>query len=105
VAAVAILALAGCSPSLSVDFRVDCGPIPDAVLCREAVDVAATAKLNPPPIVRASIRRPRADDPCATALHPCGPEAVIVTMQSGDTLQDVALVPSGDGWMRHDLIR
>jgi hypothetical protein len=31
--------------------------------------------------------------------------SVIVTIQSGDTLQDIVLVPSGEGWLQLDLIR
>ena len=113
--AIAMLVLSGCAatptptaavaPSLTVDFPVDCGPIQDAALCQKAIDVAATAKLNPPPIVNASIRRPRPDDECTTAFHPCGPEAVVVVIQSGDTLQSVPLVRTSDGWVLHVLIR
>ncbi len=112
---VAVLAISGCAttPNPSIipdapqpfDFTVDCGPIQDAALCHLAVEVAASAKLNPPPIAAATIRRPRADDDCRTAFHPCGPESVIVTIQSGDTLQEVPLIPTTDGWIRLDLIR
>ena len=94
------------APSLTVDFPVDCGPIQDVALCQKAVEVAATAKLNPPPIADVSIRRPRPDDECAKrVLHPCGPSAVIVVIQSGDTLQDVPLVRTADGWVLHVLVR
>lgn len=113
--AVAVFAMTGCgssptasvvsSPPAAFDFPVDCGPINDAARCAKAVEVAAAAKINPPPIADATIRRPRAGDDCLTALHPCGPDAVIVVIQSGDTLQDVALIPSGGGWVRFDLVR
>ena len=112
---IAAFAIWGCTttPSPSVaptttsafDFPVDCGPIQDAAFCDKAVMVAATAKLNPPPISGVSIRRPRPGDHCTTGLHPCGQTAVVVVIQSGDTLQDVALLPSTDGWIRLDLIR
>lgn len=115
-AVVAALALSACatppdpsvtpSQPVAFDFPVDCGPIVDAALCHKAVEVAATAKLNPPPIVEARIRRPRGDDDCTTAFHECGPEAVIVVIQSGDTLQEVPLIPlRGGGWVRLDLVR
>lgn len=114
-AGIMVLAMLGCgnspsasdlaSPSVTFDFPVDCGPIENPASCTAAVEVAATAKLNPPPIVRATVRRPGAGDDCVTALHPCGPDAVIVVIQSGDTLQDVALIPSGGGWVRLDLVR
>lgn len=115
VAVIAVIGLAGCAttpfPSvaptapLALDFPIECGPIQDVALCQEAIDVASTAKLNPPPIAAASIRRPRADDDCITAFHPCGPDAVIVVIQSGDTLQEIALVRLVDGWIRLDLVR
>ena len=107
------MALAACSgaPNLvsiapvDPNITVDCGPIADPALCRMAVAVSATAKINPPPIVEAHIRRPVPDDECTEWFHPCGPEAVIVVIQSGDTLQDVALLPTADGWVRLDLVR
>lgn len=107
------IALAACSlapspvpiVSLAPDISVECGPIADPALCRAAIVVAATAKINPPPIVAAHIRRPAPGDPCTEWLHACGPEAVIVVIQSGDTLQDVPLVRSTDGWVRLDLVR
>lgn len=107
----AVLVLAGCSvvptaiPSIAPTVSISCGPVVDEALCHKAVEVAATAKINPPPITAAWIRRPRADDGCTLALQPCGSEAVIVVIQSGDTLQDIPLVPSADGWIRLDLIR
>ena len=114
-ASIAILIVAGCAPTPSqtpitstgtaFDFPIECGPIQDEALCDEAVTVAVTAKLNPPPVVDMTIRRPRADDACTRRLPQCGPDAVIVTIQSGDTLQEVALVPTGSGWRRLDLMR
>ena len=109
----AILALAGCSvaptpapaASLAADVSVECGPIADPALCRMAIEIAATAKINPPPIVEARIRRPDPDDACTEWLHACGPDAIIVVIQSGDTLQDVPLIRSADGWVRLDLVR
>ncbi len=93
-------------PPPAFAFSVECGPIQDASLCRKAIEVASTAKLNPPPISEARIRRPREGDECLTAVfHDCGPDAVIVVIQSGDTLQDVALVRDGDGWARLDARR
>jgi hypothetical protein len=85
---------------------IDCGPIADLASCQAAVAVAATEQINAPPIARATLRRPRANDPCAgNPIHPCGPSDIIVTIQSGDTLQDVALVPAGNGWVLFDSIR
>jgi hypothetical protein len=114
-AAIAVLLLSGCTvtPDPTVapgagrafDFPIECGPIHELALCHQAVEVASTAKLNPPPIAAATVRRPRADDACITAFHPCGLGAVIVVIQSGDTLQEIALVPGADGWIRLDLIR
>lgn len=113
-AVIVVLAVAGCTtlmpsaPVVSVpafEFPVDCGPI-DAAKCHSAVEMAATAKLNPPPIAAASIRLPRADDDCTTAFHECGPGSVIVLIQSGDTIQDVPLIPAlGGGWVRLDQVR
>ena len=37
--------------------------------------------------------------------HTCGENAVVVVILSRNTLQDVALIPSTDGWIRFDLIR
>jgi hypothetical protein len=93
------------SPPLAADFPVECGPIQDAALCQKAVAVAATAKTNPPRIVAASIRRPREDDDCVDAFHACGPESIVVVIQSGDTLQEIPLVRTSDGWVRLDLVR
>ena len=110
-ALVGVLNLTGCGPteparaSLGTDLAIECGPIADAALCRDAVAVAATAQLNPPPIVRATLRRPRPDDACTTAFHACGPTSVIVTIQSGDTLQEIPLVPTATGWVRLELVR
>jgi hypothetical protein len=114
-AALAVFTMSGCgnipmpsvvsSPPAVFEFPIDCGPIADEASCARAVEVAATAKLNPPPIVEATIRRPRVGDDCLTAFRPCGPDAVIVVIQSGDTLQAVALIPSGGGWVRFDVLR
>lgn len=112
---VAVFALAGCSvaptptgapiASIAPDIAIECGPIADRALCQKAVEVAATAKINPPPIAAVRIRHPEPDDPCTRWLHPCDAEAVIVAIQSGDTIQEVPLVRSADGWVRLDLIR
>ena len=108
---VGLLSLTGCGltettrASLGAEVAIDCGPVADTALCRDAVAVAATAQLNPPPIVKATLRRPRSDDACATAFHACGPASVIVTIQSGDTLQEVPLVRTDTGWVRLDLVR
>jgi hypothetical protein len=91
--------------STASDVAIECGPIADPALCRIAIEVAVTAKLNPPPMVAAHIRRPDPDDPCTKWFHECGPEAVIVVIQSGDTLQDVPLVRTTGGWVRLDLVR
>lgn len=107
------IALAACSvapspvpiASLAPDVSVECGPIADPALCQMAVEIAATAKINPPPIVAAQIRRPEPDDQCTEWVHACGSEAIIVVIQSGDTLQEVPLVRSADGWVRLDLVR
>ena len=112
-AATAACAVFACTPTPdpsgpppAFGFSVECGPIQDVSLCRKAIEVASTAKLNPPPITAASIRRPRDGDECVTArFHVCGPEAVIVVIQSGDTLQDVALVRTADSWARLDIRR
>jgi hypothetical protein len=114
-AVLAVMSSSGCAttptptvavaPSLATDFPIDCGPVSEPSLCQKAIEVAATAKLNPPPIVEASVRRPVPEDSCTRAFHPCDREAVIVTIQSGDTLQDVPLVRTADGWVLHALIR
>ena len=100
----AAFAFLGCAwtsapiPSLAPDVTVECGPIADRPLCRKAAELAATAKINPPPIVDVRIRRPDPDDPCAEWNPPCGAAAVIVQIQSGDTIQEVPLVLSGGSW-------
>ena len=88
-------------PRAAIDptVEIDCGPIEDAALCRAAVETAAFVKLNPPPVVEARIRRPRIDDPCITWQPACLGGAVIVTIQSGDTLQGIPLAPIGQGWI------
>jgi hypothetical protein len=102
-----VVAVGGCSflgspsaalPTIPPGAKIDCGALLDQALCRVAVQVAITAQLNPPPIVEATVRRPRNDDDCFTAPHPCSATSVIVTLQSGDTLQEVALMPTTDGW-------
>jgi hypothetical protein len=113
--ALALLAAAcGANPAASVvrsltsvfDSPVDCGPITNLEICHVAVEVAATAKTNPLPIGKVSIRSPTSADACATGFHACGPSDVIVTIESGDTLQDIPLVPTaGGGWVRLDLVR
>jgi len=103
----AVLALSACSAtstpapivSLAPDVSVECGPIADLALCRLAIEVAATAKINPPPIVAAWIRRSDPSDACTEWLQACGPDAVIVVIQSGDTLQNVPLLRSPAGWV------
>jgi hypothetical protein len=102
--------VAGCTdapPTTSFEpgVTVDCGPITDRESCMSAAAVAATAKINPPPIAEIRMRRPRPDDDCITSLHPCDGEDLIVTIQSGDTIQDVALTQTTNGWIRIDLIR
>ena len=97
----AVLALCGCSfgSTLGPDVSIDCGPIDDRALCLKAVEVAAAARRNPPPVVAAKIRRPESDDACTMSAPPCGDDAVIVVIQSGDTLQDIPLTPSVGGWL------
>jgi hypothetical protein len=103
-ALVAVFSLVACSAtgipiaSLAPDVTVECGPIADRALCLKAAELAATAKINPPPIVDVRVRRPDPDDPCAEWIQPCGPDAIIVQIQSGDTIQEVPLVPSSGGW-------
>jgi hypothetical protein len=111
---VCLVMIAGCSlisidapalPTIPPDAHVDCGPVVDQALCETAVAVAITAQLNPPPIVEARLRPPRPDDDCVTALRPCGADAIIVVLQSGDTIQDVPLIRTDSGWVRLDLVR
>ena len=94
------------SATASVDsgVSINCGPIADRRLCEKAVAVAATAKINPPPMVAATLRRPDPSDECTTWFHACGPEA-LVAIQSGDTIQNVPLLRTADGWVRLDLVR
>ena len=107
----AALALAGCSvlpPTVSFapGVLIDCGPIVDRDSCVSAASVAATAKINPPPITAIRIRRPSAGDACLRSFpHACDAEDVIVSIQSGDTIQEVALTQTTNGWIRLDLIR
>jgi hypothetical protein len=107
---VAMLAIAACSAfpptsSLAPGVSIDCGPIVDRDACASAAGVAVTAKINPPPISAIRIRRPAPGDDCLTQFHPCDSNDVIVSIQSGDTLQDVALKRTTNGWIRLDLIR
>ena len=108
---VAAFAIGGCSvdpapiASLAPDVSIECGPIADRALCQKAVDVAATAKINPPPIAAVRIRRPNPGDECTEWFHPCGAAAVIVDIQSGDTIQGVPLVRTADGWVLLTLVR
>ena len=90
----------GCSSRASVpaDVPIDCGPVLDQALCRTAAEVAAVAKINPPPIARVRLRASDPSDDCADWPQPCGPDAVIVEIQSGDTIQEVPVVRSVDGW-------
>lgn len=67
-----------------------------------AITAQSGCALTPSPTIAPSAR---AGDACITAFHPCGPDAVIVVIQRGDTLQDVALVPTTEGWVRLDLVR
>jgi len=108
---VAVL-VSGCSltpspalPTIPAGATIDCGPVVDQALCQNAVAVAMTAQLNPPPIEKAWLRRPRLDDDCVTAVRPCDAGSIIVTLQSGDTLQEVPLIPTTGGWVRLDLVR
>ena len=93
----------GASPASEVS--IDCGPIVDRPLCLAAVDIALTAKVNPPPLVSARLRRPDAGDDCRTGFHACGPTAVIVELQSGDVIEAVPLIPTAGGWVRLDEVR
>jgi hypothetical protein len=110
-ALVVLLALGGCTAepkpvvTLEPGVPVDCGPLVDPADCVRAATVAATAKLNPPPVSAVRIRRPVAGDDCLTQFHPCDADDVIVSIQSGDTLQDVLLARTTNGWLRLDLIR
>jgi hypothetical protein len=110
-AALAVALLAGCSTAPTVapigpGMVIDCGPVQDAQLCRLAVDAALTRQLNPPPASEVHLRLARPDDECAGRVaHPCGPETVVATIYSGDTLQDVPLARTADGWIPFDLVR
>ena len=86
-------------PSLAPDVTLECGPIADRALCVRAAELAATAKVNPPPIVTMRVRRATSEDDCAHWSPPCGVDAVIVGIQSGDTIQEVPLVPRAGNWV------
>jgi len=95
-----VLVVSACSQGTAIpaDATLECGPIADPGLCRRAAEVAASAKINPPPIAAVRIRLPDASDECASWPRPCGEDAVIVTIQSGDTLQEIPVARSADGW-------
>jgi hypothetical protein len=105
---VAVLALAGCSlfrpptapiSSLPPEVPIECGPITDRALCLKAAELAATAKSNPPPVAGVRIRLPDPeDDSCARWVNPCGDGAIIVDIQSGDTIEGIPLALTGSGW-------
>jgi len=92
-------------PQFPEGMAIECGPVADRPLCEIAVAVALTGQLNPPPAASVAIRLPRADDDCLTWFHACGAGSVIAVIQSGDTLQDVPLIRTADGWVRLDLVR
>jgi hypothetical protein len=102
--AIALFAVVACTPdsavipSLPPDVHVECGPIGDRALCVKAAELAATVKVNAPPIVDVRVRSAGPSDPCVEWLPPCGPDAVIVQIQSGDTVQSIPLVPSAGTW-------
>ena len=86
-------------------MTIECGPVVGRELCEKAVAVALTAQLNVPPAALVQLRLPREDDDCRSWFHPCDAGTVIAVIQSGDTLQDVPLQPTADGWVRLDLVR
>jgi hypothetical protein len=109
-ALVAGIVLSGCSTlmpptsapisSLPPEVPIVCGPITDLALCHRAAELAAMAKLNPPPVASVRIRQPDPeDDACAEWANPCGAGTVIVDIQSGDTIQAIPLVLTGSGWV------
>ena len=108
---VVAMGVAGCSiappspPVFPDGMTIECGPVAEAALCENAVAVALTAQLNPVPAAAVEIRLPRKDDDCRTWFHACGAGAVMAVIQSGDTLQDVPLIRTADGWVRLDLVR
>lgn len=101
------IGLAACSvmPQVPDDITIECGPVADRELCEKAVAAALAAQLNPPPAVAVQIRLPRADDDCRTWFHPCDGGTIIAVIQSGDTLQEVPLIPTMGGWARLDTVR
>jgi len=100
IAATSLVLVSACSQlsPLPADATIECGPIVDPGLCRRAAEAAATAKINPPPIAAVRIRLPDETDECASWPRPCTDDAVIVNIQSGDTIQAVPVVRSADGW-------
>jgi hypothetical protein len=96
----AVIVISACSQlsPIPADATIECGPVVDPGLCRRAAEVAAQAKINPPPIAAVRLRLPDAGDECTIWARPCGDDAVIVSIQSGDTIQAVPVVRSADGW-------
>jgi hypothetical protein len=92
-------------PTIPPTAHIECGALLDEGLCRMAVQVAITVQRNPPPIVDARVRRPAVGDDCLTQPHPCDASSIIVTLQSGDTLQDVPLARTATGWVPLELVR
>jgi hypothetical protein len=85
---------------LPPEVTVKCGPIADRALCLAAAELAATVRLNPPPVVDVRIRLPiPGRDSCTGWANPCGEQSVIVIIQSGDTLQDIVLALTGSEWV------
>lgn len=85
--------------ALPPEVTIECGPIADRALCRAAAELAASVRSNPPPVVVVRMRLPiRGEDPCTAWANPCRDRSVIVTIQSGDTLQDIPLRLTGTDW-------
>jgi hypothetical protein len=85
---------------LPPEVTIECGPIADRALCLSAAEFAASVRLNPPPVVDVGIRLPiPGRDSCTAWATPCGELSVIVTIQSGDTLQDIPIVLTGGEWV------
>jgi hypothetical protein len=112
--AVLLLAIVGCGrpvpssalPSSALGYPFRCGPVQQIERCQDAIRVAAAGRLNEPPVVGASIRHPRPGDDCLREfLHPCGPEEIVVEVQSGDAVEAIAVVRTSDGWILHSQMR
>ena len=86
-------------------LTVDCGPVQNPGLCRSAVATVLSAKLNPPAASVVTLRLSTPGDDCRTWFHACETGMVIGVIQSGDTLQDVPIIRTADGWTRLDLVR